>query len=211
MGGKKVIEKMDERALAELDTDTIMMKQVEELENEKRLLVARLKAQEKKMDHMERAKRKAEIPLMKEAIKKDLEDDTVLWKQKEKDRIVEAIKEREEAVSHRDRLARMKEDKDNFMATLLTQRKATFEKKLKEYNKMVEEQRAIRMEDRKTQRKEERRQKYFREKEEEEQRRRDEELKRIREEKAREEAERKAKEEEEYQKKKEALDRIAER
>merc|ERR1712080_769838 len=88
--GKKVIEKLDEKALAELDTDTIMMKQVEELENEKRLLVARLKAQEKKMDHMERAKRKAEIPLLKEAIKKDLEDDTILWKQKEKDRIVEA-------------------------------------------------------------------------------------------------------------------------
>merc|ERR1712141_631826 len=199
--GKKVIEKMDERALAELDTDTIMMKQVEELENEKRLLVARLKAQEKKMDHMERAKRKAEIPLMKDAIKHDLEDDTILWKQKEKDRIAQAVKDREEAVGHRDRLSRMKEDKDNFMATLLTQRKAQFEKKLKEYNKMVEEQRAIRMEDRKTQRKEERRQKYFREKEEEEQRRRDEELKRIREEKAREEAERKAKEEEEYQKK----------
>merc|ERR1711997_465888 len=209
--GKKVIEKMDERALAELDTDTIMMKQVEELENEKRLLVARLKAQEKKMDHMERAKRKAEIPLMKEAIKHDLEDDTILWKQKEKDRIAQAVKDREEAVGNRDRLSRMKEDKDNFMATLLTQRKAQFEKKLKEYNKMVEEQRAIRMEDRKIQRKEERRQKYFREKEEEEQRRRDEELKRIREEKAREEAERKAKEEEEYQKKKEALDRIAER
>merc|ERR1712079_26570 len=103
---------------------------------------------------MERAKRKAEIPLMKEAIKHDLEDDTILWKQKEK----------EEAVGHRDRLSRMKEDKDNFMATLLTQRKAQFEKKLKEYNKMVEEQRAIRMEDRKIQRKEERRQKYFREK-----------------------------------------------
>merc|ERR1711981_812464 len=105
--GKKVIEKMDEKALAELDTDTIMMKQVEELENEKRLLVARLKAQEKKMDHIERAKRKAEIPLLKDAIKKDLEDDTVLWKQKEKDRIAQAFKEREEAVSHRDRLARM--------------------------------------------------------------------------------------------------------
>merc|ERR1711997_85946 len=209
--GRTVVEKMDEEELANLDTDTIMMKQVEELENEKRLLVARLKAQEKKMDHMERAKRKAEIPLMKEAIKHDLEDDTILWKQKEKDRIAQAVKDREEAVGNRDRLSRMKEDKDNFMATLLTQRKAQFEKKLKEYNKMVEEQRAIRMEDRKTQRKEERRQKYFREKEEEEQRRRDEELKRIREEKAREEAERKAKEEEEYQKKKEALDRIAER
>merc|ERR1712018_711572 len=161
--GIKVIEKMDEKALAELDTDTIMMKQVEELENEKRLLVARLKAQEKKMDHMERAKRKGEIPLLKEAIKNDLEDDTLLWKQKEKDRIAQAIKDREEAVSHRDRLARMKEDKDNFMATLLTQRKAQFDTKLKEYNKMFEEQRSVRLEERKAQRKEERRQKYIRE------------------------------------------------
>jgi len=209
--GKKVIEKMDEKALAELDTDTIMMKQVEELENEKRLLVARLKAQEKKMDHMERAKRKQEIPILNETIKKDLEDDTVLWKQQEKDRIAQSITDREEAVVTRDRMARMKEDKDNFMATLLTQRKATFEKKLKEYNKTIEEERAIRLDERKVQRKEERRSKYTREKEEEEQRRRDEELKRIREEKAREEAERKAKEEEEYIKKKEALDRIAEK
>merc|ERR1712018_29563 len=161
--GRTVVEKMDEEELANLDTDTIMMKQVEELENEKRLLVARLKAQEKKMDHIERAKRKVEIPLLKEAIKRDLEDDTLLWKQKEKDRIVEAIKEREEAVSHRDRLARMKEDKDNFMATLLTQRKAQFDTKLKEYNKMFEEQRSVRLEERKAQRKEERRQKYIRE------------------------------------------------
>ena len=56
------MQKMDESEIAELDTDQIMMKQVEELENEKRLLAARLKAQEKKMDHMERAKRKEEIP-----------------------------------------------------------------------------------------------------------------------------------------------------
>ena len=108
--GIKVISNMDENELANLDTDTIMMKQVEELENEKRLLVARLKAQEKKMDHMERAKRKSEIPLLNEAIKKDLEDDTVLWKKKETDRIAQSIKDREEAVLNRDRLERMKED-----------------------------------------------------------------------------------------------------
>ena len=68
--GRTVVEKMDEEELANLDTDTIMMKQVEELENEKRLLVARLKAQEKKMDHMERAKRKVEIPLLKRQFRK---------------------------------------------------------------------------------------------------------------------------------------------
>merc|ERR1712076_75093 len=97
---------------------------------------------------------------------------TVLWKKKETDRIAQSIKDREEAVLNRDRLERMKEDKDNFMATLLTQRKAKFDLKLKEYNKMFEEQRAIRLEERKAQRKEARRAKYIREQEEAEQMRR---------------------------------------
>ena len=42
---------------------------MEELENEKRQLIAKLKAQEKRVDHLERAKRKEEIPLLMEAIK----------------------------------------------------------------------------------------------------------------------------------------------
>ena len=64
--GDKILKKMTEKELAELDSETIMIKQVEELENEKRQLIARLKAQEKKVDHMERAKRKEEIPVIKE-------------------------------------------------------------------------------------------------------------------------------------------------
>merc|ERR1712087_276925 len=127
-------------------------------ENEKRLLVARLKAQEKKMDHMERAKRKEEVPLLQEAIKQGNADDSLVWKEKEKDRIAQSKLDREEAVKNRDRMARMKEDKDNFMATLLKNRKAQFETKLRDYNKMLEAQRAIRLEERKIQREEDKRQ-----------------------------------------------------
>merc|ERR1712203_910187 len=56
--GQSVVEKMTEEELENLDTEKIMDAQVKEMENEKRMLVARLKAQEKKMDHMERAKAK---------------------------------------------------------------------------------------------------------------------------------------------------------
>ena len=63
-----LFSKMDEEELANLDTEAIMIKQVEELENEKRQLIARLKSQEKKVDHLERAKRKEEIPLIKESM-----------------------------------------------------------------------------------------------------------------------------------------------
>merc|ERR1712080_743638 len=108
--GKKVISKMVEKELAELDPEAIMIKQVEELENEKRQLIARLKAQEKKVDHLERAKRKEEIPLIEKAMIQDEEEDKVIWKNKEEERIKMAIAERHEAVKTRDRLARMTVD-----------------------------------------------------------------------------------------------------
>merc|ERR1712038_783003 len=206
--GKKVISKMDEKELAELDTEQIMIKQVKELENEKRQLVARLKAQEKKVDHLGRAKRKEEVPLIKAAMVKDEEEDRIIWKDKEEERIKNAITEREESVKTRDRLARMKEDKNAFMEKLLKERKAEFDKKLSDYNKMIEEERAIRLKERKEERKEERRQKWLDEQEEERQRKRDEELKREREEKERLAREEKEREEEEFARHKAQLDAI---
>merc|ERR1719272_262346 len=209
--GKKVISKMDEKELAEFDTEAIMIKQVEELENEKRQLIARLKAQEKKVDHLERAKRKEEIPLIKESMTQDEEEDKVIWKDKEEERIKTAKEEREEAVKTRDRLIRMAADKNAFMEKLLKERQADFDKKEDDYTKSVDEARATRLEERKEERKDERRKKWVKEQEEESQRRYDEELIRQREEKERLEAERKEAEEEEYRKKKEALDAIAKR
>ena len=88
----------------------------------------------------------------------------MIWKAKEEDRIKQSIIDRELAVKTRDRLSRMKEDKDAFMNSLLKQRKATFETKLKDFNKTIEEQRVIRLAERKKQRKEEKRAKWLREK-----------------------------------------------
>merc|ERR1739848_963952 len=171
--GKTVIAKMDEKELASLDTEAIMIKQVEEPENQKRQLIARLKAQEKKVDHLERAKRKEEIPLIQKDMIQDEEEDKIIWKNKEEERIIAAKAEREEAVKTRDRLERMTSDKNAFMEKLLKERATDFEKKLTDYNKMVDEQRSARLEERKEARKEDRRQKWLREQEEERQRRHD--------------------------------------
>merc|ERR1719378_982601 len=133
------------------------------------------------MDHLERAKRLEEIPILEEAIKKDLEEDKALWSTKEADRIKQAAEDREEAVQNRNRLARMKKDKEDFMSTLLKQRKDIYEKKLKEYNAMIDKQRDIRLEEKKRERIERAREDWYREKEEYEQRMRDEALKRERE------------------------------
>merc|ERR1712168_1071157 len=63
--GIKILDKMDEETIAKMDHEEIVARQVEELNKEKKELQVRLKAQEKKVDHLERAKRLEEIPLLK--------------------------------------------------------------------------------------------------------------------------------------------------
>ena len=207
--GKKILENMKEDEIAELDTDQIMAKQVEELEREKRELTERCKNQDRNMDHMWRARRREEIPLLKAAFEVDKEDDKVLWKKQEEERIKQAIVDREVAVKTRDRLVRMREDKDAFLGDLLKTRKAAYDKKLADFNARVERERAIRMAERKQKRKEDREAEWLEEKREKEQRRREEELRRQKEEEERQRAEEKARREEEYRKKREELDRVA--
>merc|ERR1712113_1276777 len=172
--GKKVLGQLDQDTIAQMDADDIMAKQVEELEKEKKELQVRLKAQEKKQDHIERAKRLEEIPLLKLQFEEFKEDAKVVWEEQEKDRIEGEKKQRASDVENRNRLVRMKTDKEKYLESLLKERKNIFEKKIAEFDQKVAEERKTRLERRKEERIEERRRKWMREKEEEEQRRRDE-------------------------------------
>merc|ERR1711970_758587 len=172
--GKKVLEGMPAEEIAKMDADEIMAKQVEELEKEKKELQVRLKAQEKKVDHLERAKRLEEIPLLKSQFNEFKEDAKIVWEDQEKERIELEKENRSSDVESRDRLIRMKPDKEKYLESLLRERKNVFEKKLTEFEALVAEERKIRLERRKEERQEERRRKWREEKEEEEQRRRDE-------------------------------------
>jgi len=209
--GAEILKGKTEEELATMNNDDLIGLQVQEMEREKKELEARMKAQHKRIDHLERAKRQEEIPILEESMKKDLEEDKALWSTKEADRIKQAAEDREEAVQNRNRLARMKKDKEDFMSTLLKQRKDIYEKKLKEYNTMIDKQRDIRLEERKRQRAEDRRDKWYREKEEYEQRLRDEAAKRERERKEKEEAERRAAEREREMAERERLNAIEEK
>merc|ERR1711997_491026 len=206
--GKKVLDKMDAEDIAKMDADEIMAKQVEELEKEKKELQVRLKAQEKKVDHLERAKRLEEIPLLKLQFEEFKEEAKVVWEDQEKDRIEGEKRERANDVENRDRMVRMRDDKDKYLESLLKERKNVFEKKITEFNVLVDEERKIRLERRKDERQEERRRKWMREREEEEQRRRDELALKEREEREAREALEKQREKEEYEKKKAELEEI---
>merc|ERR1712008_224989 len=167
--GKKVLEGMPAEDIAKMDADEIMAKQVEELEKEKKELQVRLKAQEKKVDHLERAKRLEEIPLLKLQFEEFKEEAKVVWEEQEEDRIEGEKNQRGSDVENRDRMVRMREDKDKYLDSLLKERKNVFEKEITEFNDLMADERKTRLERRKEERLEERRRKGMREREEEEQ------------------------------------------
>lgn len=111
--------------------------------------------------------------------------DQTFWEQQESERIEAAVEERKLAVANQERLGRMKSDKDAFLEKLMKERNAVYKEKAKEFEKMLAEEKKLRMAERRESRKEERRNRYYREKEEEEERKHAEERRREEEEKAR--------------------------
>ena len=124
------------------------------------LLQVRLKAQEKKVDHLERAKRLEEIPLLKLQFEEFKEESKVLWDEQEKERIQKEKEQREVDIVNRDRLARMTADKDSYLESLLKDRKNLFDKKQSEFEAQVAEERSMRLQRRKEERMEDRRREW---------------------------------------------------
>ena len=119
-----------------------------------------MKAQEKKVDHLERAKRLEEIPLLKLQFEEFKEESKVLWDEQEKERIQKEKEQREVDIVNRDRLARMTADKDSYLESLLKDRKNLLDKKQSEFEAQVAEERSMRLQRRKEERMEDRRREW---------------------------------------------------
>ncbi|XP_074640186.1 eukaryotic translation initiation factor 3 subunit A-like [Tubulanus polymorphus] len=209
--GAKAFADIDEEHLAELDADEIVAKQVQQIEKEKKELMDKLRAQEKKIDYFARAKRVEELPLLKKQYDEESVTLKKFWEDEEDIRIKALVVEREQALEHRDRLRKIIPDKDQFLNELKASRKSVFKEKLKEFEVKLNEERKKRLLERKDRRKEERKLKYIKEKEEAKQRAKDEALKREREEQERLDLEKREREEKEYIERMEKLEEISAR
>lgn len=194
--GRSIVEKLEHEDFGKIDVETIMLRQQEELAKEAKEHLQRMKAQEKRLDHLERAKRIEEIPILEKSVRERKELEQQEWEIHENERITNLIEERKIAVQNRDRMKRMKEDKELYLKQLLESRKDIFVAKLADFEKRLTEEKARRLAERKSQRIEERRRKYMEEQEELE-RQRQEEIQRREDERLREEKEKADKEREE--------------
>uniref|UniRef100_A0A1B6CP13 Eukaryotic translation initiation factor 3 subunit A n=1 Tax=Clastoptera arizonana TaxID=38151 RepID=A0A1B6CP13_9HEMI len=173
--GQKVLKKLENDDIKNLDADQIAAKEAEELQKERREIQQKLKSQEKKVDYFERAKRLVEIPLYQAMFKEKQIQDRQFWEQQETERMDLIVTERKEAVEHRRRLARMEADKQIFIDKIKKARQAQYLEKLKEYEARVAEEREKCLSQNKQRRKEERRNEWARVRREEETRKREEE------------------------------------
>lgn len=192
--GAKMLKDIDVETFTKIDPDELMKRQMETMEREKKDMQDRLKAQEKKVDYFERAKRIEEIPLLKKKYDDKRIKDEKKWEEMEKERIENLKTEKKSMLQAKARLERMTGDRDIFLQDLRDSRRLVYEQKKAEFDSMMAKMRAIRLAERKRERKENRRQEWLKEKEEHQQRLRDEQTKKESEEKERMERE---KEEEE--------------
>lgn len=207
--GQKVLKKLDDEEMKKMDAEQIAAREAEELMKERKELQQKLKSQEKKVDHLERAKHLEEITLLQQAMEEKVELAKKRWEQQEAERIQSSIEERSQAVANRERLSKMKDDISAFITQISAGRKSIYEDKLKKFEEMKAEVRAKRLVERKLQRRIDRELQWERQKAEAAEKKRlaeqEEERKRMEEERAKREQEEKIRRAEEEAKEAERL------
>ncbi|KAF8840291.1 hypothetical protein BDN67DRAFT_1069437 [Paxillus ammoniavirescens] len=186
--------------MEDLSKDRLMRLQVEQLEKEKKDLNERLRIASKRIDHVERAYRKEERPLLDQDYAEQQATDRATFEAVQKARLENSVAAHKEAVAAKKRLARIVDDFRKHKETLLSARSEEFKKKRAAAEKKIEEEKEQRRQAHTAEIEQERRQ---REQEEEEARQAEEERLRV-------EAEQRAAEEAEAAKKREEEEQQAE-
>ncbi|KAL5261295.1 hypothetical protein ACHWQZ_G007113 [Mnemiopsis leidyi] len=191
--GEKPFEGLTEDELLEMEEEELLARGIEYMSKEKDDLKHKMKQVEKRLDYYTRAQRLVEIPLLKEEWEKSQEDDKIWWEEKEAARIEMAIKKREYDISTRKRLLRMKDDKDAFVASILSQKEMQHQEEVNRFEKELMRVREERKEAKKQeilkQLTEKRRKEQLAKEAEEKRKEKEEEIRRFKEEKMRSDAE----------------------
>ncbi|KIK65155.1 hypothetical protein GYMLUDRAFT_160294 [Collybiopsis luxurians FD-317 M1] len=208
--GKEVVEKIQSSSTP-LDTTDLIKMQVLALEKDKSLRASRLKVISKRIDHLERAYRVSELPLLKSDYDGQQERDKEAHIQAQNDLHAEAKSKFEEDVETKRRLTRMVSQYEKRKEVLVKKKGEEFALKREKAQKRIEAEKQKRREEFLKMKEEER--KAAKAKEEEERRQAEAEAQRLREEEeARRASEREAqaareREEEEERRKQEELEK----
>jgi translation initiation factor 3 subunit A len=137
--------KVDIDDVENLNTDNLMRLQVEQLEKEKREREARLRVIAKRIDHVERAYRQEERPLLAKDYELQQASDRATFEQVQKARIDSARLDHKRNLETKKRLARILPEFESRKAIILDKRGAEYERKQAAAQAKIEEEKAKRI------------------------------------------------------------------
>lgn len=136
--------KVDVNDVENLTTDNLMRIQVEQLAKEKKELNERMRITSKRLDHIERAYRKDERPLLSQDYELQQANDKTAHEEAQKTRIEENKKAHQHDLETKKRLSRMMDDYHSRRDIIIGKRESEFTKRKELAQKKIEEEKAKR-------------------------------------------------------------------
>lgn len=161
----EMIGKLEINELEDLDPEVILSKHFEQVIREKKGLTLRLQKQERTTNHMERAKRIEEVPLLEHKYEEEKDVSKSTWEKDEKRRIETALEERAHNVRKKERLLVMKDHLNEFVGKIRERNKLEYLEKCNDFQITLEQEREKRLKERAVKRKEQRRLQWIEEQE----------------------------------------------
>ncbi|CAK9879667.1 unnamed protein product [Sphagnum jensenii] len=160
--GKKGKKATGDGEVTKLTKQSLMEEAFSEQMKERAEMERKLQKLSKTMDHLERAKREEERPLIEEAHQKRLQDDEKFYKDQQEQAIDHSQKQHETDLVEKNRLIHMLEDKNLFQEQVVSRREGEFERLRRLREERLAEERSLRSQEREVRRKKE----YYRRQEE---------------------------------------------
>lgn len=127
-----------------LNTDSLMRLQVEQLEKEKKELNERMRIASKRLDHIERAYRKEERPLLAKDYEIQQANDKAAHEAAQKARIESARLSHQQDLETKKRLMRLMDDYTSYREVIISKRSEEFAKRREVSRAKIEEEKAKR-------------------------------------------------------------------
>ncbi|KAL7064124.1 hypothetical protein AAHC03_05144 [Spirometra sp. Aus1] len=146
--GLNALKDITDEQLDQFNADSIMEKKITEVAKKRRDLLEKASARARKLDHLTRAMRLEEIPLLREAAVAEERERRELYEKAQQEAEDNSRKEHENRLKNRDRLVRMQSDVQLVLEALRTKASRKYKEELAEWKKRCNQVRSERLAER---------------------------------------------------------------
>uniref|UniRef100_A0A1I8FUH8 Eukaryotic translation initiation factor 3 subunit A n=1 Tax=Macrostomum lignano TaxID=282301 RepID=A0A1I8FUH8_9PLAT len=157
--GRRAFANLDDANIEDINADEVFARHVEK---ERRELMERIKTQEKKLDHLARAKRLEEIPLLTAEYEKRAEEARQRHEKAEAERLRTLKEQHARLLQLKQEAQKIMPFKAEFEDEILSERRSEFDRRMDEWRQRLETARKERLAERKLQRERDRREEFVR-------------------------------------------------